>query len=109
MSLENPQVAAQPQISTSPPSGQTPAKAEDVDLLKWLMIGVVIVLLVGFAAAFISIGGYVVQSEASKQGTYQNLVDKISEQNRKIDNLTEKIQTISNEKITSTSTVRCTP
>jgi hypothetical protein len=50
---------------------------EDIKRVSAWMIGVIVVLLIAFAAAFMAIGGMVVNSEAQNQATFQSLVNKI--------------------------------
>ncbi len=63
-----------------------------VEQINTLMIGVVIVLLVGFAGTFVAAATMLVDSFNNKQATYQDLRDKVQEQNAKIDELTQTLQ-----------------
>lgn len=70
----------------------------DIDSLKksrelhdQLIYLVIIVLLVGFAAAFISVGGFVVTYESQNESASEGLRDQILLQNQKIDNLTKTV------------------
>jgi len=65
-------------------ASQTAPKAE-VDFLKWLMVGVVLVL-------GIAVGGFLTTSMAAKQAAYEDLRDKVVTQSDKIDSLTRALQ-----------------
>jgi len=57
------------------------------DKMNWMwgiMIAILIVLFVAFIAAILSVGGFIQSYLASRTATYQSLVDKITEQNVKI-------------------------
>lgn len=69
---------------TQRPSGPT-ARKEDVDFLKWLMVGVVLVLGLAF-------GGMLTNYLAEKKTSYTDLRDEVKAQNQKIDNLTQELQ-----------------
>jgi hypothetical protein len=62
-----------------------------IKLFNNLFIGVVVVLAVGFIGllitVLISIGGNIQAGLAEKSTSYQSLVDKINDQNNKIDTL----------------------
>jgi Sec-independent protein translocase protein TatA len=68
-------------------SKNTPLKTlnKKVEDLNTLMVAVVIVLFIGFAAAFIAVGGMVMSSMSEFRGQLQS-------QNDKIDALTKVIQ-----------------
>lgn len=59
----------------------------------------IIVLFVGFAAAFIAVGGYVMQYEANKQATYQNLVDKINKQDNNYEDILDQLRIIESKQV----------
>jgi hypothetical protein len=75
-------------------SKNTPLKTlnKKVEDLNTLMVAVVIVLFIGFAAAFIAVGGMVMSSMSEKQASYEEFRGQLQSQNDKIDALTKVIQ-----------------
>lgn len=72
--------------------GSTGKINKEIDSLKNLTIFVVIVLFIGFALAFITIGGFLQSYLAYRQATYQDLVDKVNKQNTEIELLIQQVQ-----------------
>lgn len=56
-----------------------------------IMVGVIVVIAFGFITLCVTAAGFVMDSYRFKTETYQNLVNKVIEQNTKIDTLTNKI------------------
>lgn len=73
------------------PSADTTTKAtlqrlvDDLKRLNWITVGVLMVV-------SIAAGGLLVNYEASKQASYEDLKDQVLIQNQKIDALTKAIQ-----------------
>lgn len=63
--------------TTTTPPPQV-ASASDVEILKWVMIGVIIVLLVGYVT-------FVLQQFTASQTAFDSLKDQVTQQNAKID------------------------
>jgi hypothetical protein len=63
--------------------------------MGYLLGGVILVLMVGFITLLVAVLSPIIDANRFKTQTYQNLVDKITDQNSKIDNLTNKINEIS--------------
>ena len=61
-----------------------------LDILKWLMVGLVIVLLLG-------LGGIIQSYLATKTATYQSLVDKVNNQKEETDKLNEKLDGVNTQ------------
>jgi hypothetical protein len=80
-----------PPISTqdSPLSGDLANTLKQHNLL---IIGVIIVLFIGFASAFIAVGGLIVNYESDRQATYKNLENQVQAQNTQIQVLTNQIK-----------------
>lgn len=72
---------------TGKSNGDVAGMKQRLDQHDWIIGVVLVVLLMSFATMFVTLGGYIMQYEANKQATYQNLVDKVTEQSLKIDNL----------------------
>lgn len=83
--------------SSEKPSGASPPSAPkaDVDFLKWLMVGVVLVM-------GIAIGGLLTNELAQKQSSYESLKNRVSDQNTKIEILTKEIENL-NETVRSSN------
>lgn len=73
-------------------SGQLKEHQESIKRLTESMALVTVVLLVAFVIVFITMGGFLQNYLANKQATYQNLVNQVTEQNVRIDTLTEEIR-----------------
>jgi len=59
----------------------------------WIIISVIIiVLLMGFATMFFTVGGIWQEYIATRSTSYQDLVNKVNEQNIKIDLLLQQLQ-----------------
>lgn len=56
-----------------------------------IFYAVIVVLFLGFAAAFIAVGGMIVNYEAERKAVFETLKDKIIEQNSKIDAIAAEI------------------
>lgn len=82
-------------------SGATKA---DVDLLKYLMVGVIIVLFTAFVGIFISFIQQSIDAQAQKQATYEQLKDRVTEQNIKIDLLSKQVESLINKQEKSQET-----
>lgn len=77
------------------PSGVPPKEkgtAEAQQMVNQIIIGVVVVLLIGFAASFISVITLWVQALHDKDSSYHELETQIQDQNAKIDILIQKYQ-----------------
>jgi len=80
----------------------TPVPATKDDLDKFtkdthrILIGVIIVLFVGFASILIVGIGFIIDSYTFKGETYQNLVNQVNAQNTQISNLNTQITTLTN-------------
>lgn len=75
-----PQQAQQGQNAQEPQAQQrqqTGGISWNVRFLQELMVGFIIVMFIGFAAAFIAVGGIIVNYEAAQQATYQDLKDQV--------------------------------
>ncbi len=82
-SSELPIIGPQEITTTSGISGESAR----IKFLNNVVIGILVVLFLGFAGMFIATGALMIDSFRSKQATYQSLVDKVNEQNNKIDTL----------------------
>lgn len=71
--------------------GKVAALEEDIKKTNAFMIGVVIVLLVTIVSIAIGLGGIIVDTYRSREGSYQYLAEKINQQNQKIELLIQKI------------------
>lgn len=69
----------------------------DVDNLKILFYGIIIVLFIGFAGVFIATASMLVDSFKNKQATYQDLANKVNEQNNKNDDILAEITSLKDE------------
>jgi len=70
------------------------------DKMNWMwgiVIAILIVLFVAFIATILSIGGFIQSYLASRTATYQSLVDKITEQNVKINLLYDSLDKANTE------------
>jgi len=65
--------------------------ANKVRVHDWLLVGICVVVVVGFVVMLITVGGMVVSSLADKQATSQQIRDEVKSQNDKIDELTSKV------------------
>ncbi len=61
-----------------------------IKIVQDIVIGVIVVLLVGFAAAFIAVGGMIVNYEAERKAVFENLKDQVTAQNAKMDLLIQE-------------------
>jgi hypothetical protein len=61
------------------------AKQEEVTFLKWLMIGIIIVLA-------LALGGFLTNTEAERKASYSDLQKQIQDQNTQIQILTNQIK-----------------
>jgi cell division protein FtsB len=59
------------------------AKQEEVTFLKWLMIGIIIVLA-------LALGGFLTNTEAERKASYSDLQKQIQDQNTQIQILTKQ-------------------
>lgn len=73
------------------------ATKTEVKGLRDLMTLVNIVLFIGFAGAFIAVGGMVTSSLADKQATSQAMRDEVQTQNGKIEELTEQTKELTEQ------------
>lgn len=80
---------------------ENPSKAE-FDFLKFLTIGVIIALFIGFATVFVAVGVMWLNSIATRSATYQNLVNQITVQNTKMDFLLKEFDDLEMRHSTST-------
>ena len=62
-----------------------------VKLMWEVIIGIVVVLTIATIASLIAVGGMIVNYEAERQATFQDLKDQVTAQNAKIDALTNVI------------------
>ena len=95
MPEEQPQQTQQPQQQVMPAQQQPQEQgglAWNVKFLQDITIGIVVVLFIGFAGALIAVGGMIVNYEAERQATYQNLVNQISQQNQEINTITKGLE-----------------
>lgn len=67
---------------------------EEVKKINWLMGAVVIVLFIGVATMFVAVWGIILDATRFKTETYQDLVNKVNDQNYKIDVQNNKLETI---------------
>jgi len=67
---------------------------QQINLMKFIVYAVVIVLAVGFITVVITAGGLLQQTLATRSASYQDLVDQVNESNIKIDLLFNKIDKI---------------
>ena len=63
----------------------------DIDFVKYLMYGLVIVLFLGFSAMFLATGQVMIESFTDKRDSAYQLQQKIDDQNNKIDMLIEEL------------------
>lgn len=68
----------------------TEGPQQQINLLTIIMVGVIIVLLIGFITMFATVGTLVWNAHLFGQSTYQELINNLKEQNDKIDILLEK-------------------
>jgi type VI protein secretion system component VasK len=61
------------------------ASQSEVEVLRWIMIGVIIILLVGFAT-------FIIQQFTASQTAFNNLSNQITTQNAEINNLIIELQ-----------------
>lgn len=59
----------------------------EVESLNKIMIGIIIVLFLGFVSILVTVIGFTLDAFRYKQATYQTLIDKVDEQNSKIESL----------------------
>lgn len=78
-------------------------KVED---LNTIMIALVIVLFIGFAAMFGTIATLIISHFDNSQSTYQELRDQVQAQNAKVDELTQAIQNQQKSATSSTTVAR---
>lgn len=82
----------------TPPSGletQPPAQTGSMfgtKVIQDIIVGVIVVLFIGFAAAFIAVGGMIVNYEAEHQASYEALKEQVANTNAKIDIITNGLQ-----------------
>lgn len=76
--------------------------AKDMNRMSLITVGVIIVLFIGLAASFITVGGMIVNYEAERQTTYEDLKDQVTTQNAKIDALTQAVDTLSSKSTSAT-------
>ncbi|MBI3888629.1 hypothetical protein HY311_02450 [Candidatus Nomurabacteria bacterium] len=62
--------------------------------INGILIAVIVVLFVGFATAFVSVWGLVLDANRFKTETYQNLVDKVNDQNYRIEDLNKTVNLV---------------
>lgn len=65
--------------------------ADEINFLKTLTYGLLYILFIGFAGCFIAVTAMLVDSFNNKASTYQQLFNKVAEQNVKLDNLGENM------------------
>ncbi len=75
---------------------------KDVERVHFLMVGIVVVLFLGFIGVFIAATAMLIDSFRGKQASYQSLVDKVIGQNAKYDQLLDEIKKLSDSRTTST-------
>jgi len=83
---------------------QAQTTGEDIEKIKrqlkktdLIMMGIIIVLFIGFVGVAIALGGIVVDTFRSREASYQDLVNKINEQDVKIDLLFEELRITNTE------------
>lgn len=81
------------QITRSERPGSATVKKEEVDFLKWLMVGVILVL-------GIALGGLLTNYLAEKKASFTDLRDEVKSQNDKIEALTEQVKKANDQKTT---------
>ncbi len=82
---------------STPPSstqGDFGGLKNQVDKHEWLIGILVVALFIGFAGVFVAATAMLVDAFRGKQATYQNLVDKISDQSYKNDALMKELEAI---------------
>jgi hypothetical protein len=57
-----------------------------------MMMFVIVVLFIGFIGVVVALGGIIVDSFRSREASYQDLVNKINEENSKIDFLLNQLK-----------------
>jgi hypothetical protein len=98
MPAENPTNAVQAPIEPeegkkeSTSAGRLPLLEKALDNLNFLFIGITAVLFVGFLALLFSVFAIVIDVWRSKEATYQILIDRVNEQNVKIDYLSKTLK-----------------
>lgn len=82
------------EASTSP--SQEQGKVEGLEgrqnRLEYIMMGLIVVLFIGFAGMFVAVGQMMIDSLNDKTNSIYDLKTKIDAQNVKIDNLTKAVQ-----------------
>jgi len=68
---------------------------EKIKHINWLMGGVIIVLFVSVISMLIALGGVLWQAFTFRASTYQALVNKVTEQNVKIEEISRTLQELS--------------
>lgn len=79
--------------STNPRNTKVPQQAE-IDFLKWLMIGLVVVLFIGFAGMFVATASMMVDALKDNRGSTNDLSDQLKLQDEKIDELTRTVKEV---------------
>jgi len=74
-----------------PPSAEKGETQEQITRLTQLMIGVIIVLFIGFVTMFATVGTLVWNAHMWGRDTYQTLIKELNDNNNKIDSLTNEI------------------
>jgi hypothetical protein len=75
-----------------------PGQSQLNKLFQDIILGVIIVMFIGFAGAFIAVGGMIVNYESQRQATFEEMKDQVTAQNAKIDNLSTKIEILLQKK-----------
>lgn len=64
----------------------------EIDVMRWVVLGVVVVLFIGFAGMLVALGAMLQAHYVEKAATYQNLVNQINQLQNKIDQTYQKCE-----------------
>lgn len=85
-------------------AGEDIAKIKkDLQKTDLIMIGIIIVLFIGFFGVAVALGGIIVDNLRSREASYQDLVNTINEENNKIDLLFDELRKTNTELIKTKS------
>lgn len=83
---------------TSGASGEPVAATKaQVDFIHKMMVGIVVVLFLAFFGFLISLGGAIVTKQSERKATYEDLRNKVFEQNYRIEKQSERIDGLTQE------------
>lgn len=71
--------------------------ASKVKMHDWLLVGIVVVVVVGFAAMLLTAGAMVTDSLAEKKAISQDIRDQVEDNNDSIDDLKQEINELKQE------------